>query len=116
MEKTSVPAHVTTLGAAVRYLREARSLTLRELARRVGVSAPFLSDIEHNRRSTERLKELAQALDVAPEELARFDTRLAPELREWVASTPGMPDLLRELKESGLTTYQLRSALLRPKR
>jgi transcriptional regulator with XRE-family HTH domain len=116
MDTVTFPDTVTTLGAAIRFLRAERGLTLRELARQVGVSAPFLSDVEHNRRSTERLPELALALRIAPEALSRFDSRLAPELKEWVTSTPGMPDLLRELKESGLSTYQLRSALLKTKR
>lgn len=37
-------------GEAWRLRREEQGLTLREVARRVGVSAPFLSDVEHGRR------------------------------------------------------------------
>jgi transcriptional regulator with XRE-family HTH domain len=108
----TIPATVLTLGEAVRFVREARGLTLRELARRIGVSAPFLSDIEHNRRSTEKLGDIARALDVPAEELTRFDTRISPDVKEWIVSNPGISRLLRDMKDSGLTPYQLRAALI----
>jgi predicted transcriptional regulator len=38
------------IGGKLRVLREERSLSLRELARRLGISAPYLSDIELGRR------------------------------------------------------------------
>jgi len=38
-------------GAWLRYRREAAGLTLREFATRRGVSAPYISDIEKNRRN-----------------------------------------------------------------
>lgn len=39
-----------TLGQRIRAARESRCLSLRELARRIGVSAPYLSDMELDRR------------------------------------------------------------------
>jgi len=38
-------------GAAVRTIREGNGITLRELARRLGWSAAYVSDIERGRRS-----------------------------------------------------------------
>ncbi len=111
-----IPESVTTLGDAVRYLREQRGMTLRELAEKVGVSAPFLSDLEHNRRSTDRLDAVAAALGVSTEMLQAFDARLGPELRDWISQSPGMTGLLRELKESGLSAGELRAAFRRTKR
>lgn len=105
-----IPESVLTLGEAIRYLRESRGMSLRELARHIGVSAPFLSDVEHNRRSTDKLAEVAAALDVSAGDLARFDTRLSSDVKDWIVSNPGISSLLREMKDSGLSAYQLRAA------
>lgn len=117
MAKTAkIPETVRTLGEAIRFLREARGLTLRELARRVGVSAPFLSDVERNRRATDKLAEISRALDVPNTELERFDARLPADLKEWISRGPGVPTLLRDLRDSGMDAYELRSVLLKKKR
>lgn len=39
-----------SFGEYLAYLRELKNVTLRELARQIGVSAPFLSDVEKGRR------------------------------------------------------------------
>jgi DNA-binding transcriptional regulator YiaG len=39
------------VGKALRNCREYRKLSLRECARQIGVSAPYLSDVERGRRS-----------------------------------------------------------------
>lgn len=41
-------------GSAVKHIREARGQSLRQLAAQLGVSAQFLSDIEHGRRKLTR--------------------------------------------------------------
>lgn len=110
-----IPETALSLGEAVRFAREARGLALRELARRIGVSAPFLSDIEHNRRSTDKLAEIAATLQISLDDLTRFDTRITPDVKEWIVTNPGISKLLRDMKESGLTPYQLRAALLEAK-
>lgn len=107
-----IPPSVTTMGDAIRFVREARGLSLRELARRIHVSAPFLSDVEHNRRSTDKLAELAIVLEIPVSELERFDSRMPPDLRVWIASSPGMPSVLREIRDAGLDAYRIRAALL----
>jgi transcriptional regulator with XRE-family HTH domain len=65
------------LGSKIREFREERDLSLRELAKRLGVSAAFLSDIELGRRypSEENLKDLARMLGVPLAELKAHDTR-----------------------------------------
>jgi transcriptional regulator with XRE-family HTH domain len=52
------------VGDEVRRLREKKGLTLRGLADKVGLSAPFLSDVEHGRRRLSRLDAMAKALGV----------------------------------------------------
>src|SRR5262249_4666678 len=60
-----------SLGQRLRELRDKADLSVRELAKRIGVSSPFLSDIELGRRfpSEEVLGKLAAALNVSLEEL-----------------------------------------------
>ncbi len=71
-----------TLGQYIRELRDGRDLSLREFAKRVNCSAPFISDIELGRRypSEKVLAEMAQILQVKLEDLKRHDTR--PPLEE----------------------------------
>jgi len=56
-----------SLGQRLRELRDKADLSLRELAKKVGISSPFLSDIELGRRfpSEEILAKLAGALNVS---------------------------------------------------
>jgi len=65
------------LGEKIKELRLKLDISLRELARRIKISAPFLSDIELGRRfpSADVLHALAKALEVSPEELAENDPR-----------------------------------------
>lgn len=111
-----IPDGVTTLGEAIRHLRVVRGLSLRSLAEAAGVSAPFLSDLERNRRSTDRIEQFAEALGVGPEVLQGFDTRLPSDVRAWISGNPGVATLLRDLRDSGLSPAELRSAFRRLKR
>ena len=65
------------LGQRIRELREARDLSLRELAKKLGCSAAFLSDIELGRRypSDKNLRDLARLLATSFDELKAHDTR-----------------------------------------
>ena len=91
-----LPKHVDTLGDAIRFLREREGFTLRGLGRAVGLSAPFLSDIEHNRRpSTEKLTELALVLKVDVGELQRLTGRVDRKMQRWLAAHPEIMRALR---------------------
>jgi transcriptional regulator with XRE-family HTH domain len=54
------------IGTELRELREKRRMTLREVCAAVGVSAPFLSDVEHGRRRMSHVDEIARVLGVKP--------------------------------------------------
>ena len=110
-----LPPEVTTLGDAVRWLRELRGLTLRALAKKVEVTAPFLSDLEHNRRSTDKLEAIAKVLDCDFDELRKFDGRLTSEMKGWIADNPEMVALLQDIRASGRSPAEIRAAL-RPRR
>jgi transcriptional regulator with XRE-family HTH domain len=66
-----------SLGQRLRELRDRADLSLRELAKRIGISSPFLSDIELGRRfpSEQILEKLAAALNVSLAELKKYDNR-----------------------------------------
>ncbi len=100
-----------TLGEVLRRLREHRNMSLRQLGIQVKVSAPFLSDVEHNRRSTDRLPELSSALDVPLDALKRFDKRLSTDLKQWMTDNPEVAAFLDEYRESGKPVDRLLHAL-----
>lgn len=66
-----------TLGDRIRELRNERDLSLRDLAKAVDVSAPFLTDVEKHRRypKEETLQKLANALGTTIEDLKAHDSR-----------------------------------------
>ena len=66
-----------SLGQRLHELRDKADLSLRELAKKAGISGPFLSDIELGRRfpSEEILEKLARALNVSLQELKQYDNR-----------------------------------------
>jgi len=66
-----------TLGMHIRELREQKDLSLREFAKRLALSAAFISDVELGRRqpSDSVLAHMARILETSLEELGTFDTR-----------------------------------------
>lgn len=66
-----------TLGEFIRHKRDELDISLRELARRLGVSAPFVSDVELGRRypGDEILAKMASEFKVSVERLKSFDSR-----------------------------------------
>ena len=100
MKKTTV-----TFGEYLKHKREEKQISLREVARTLGVSAPFLSDVENNRRgplTEERLAELAKVLNLNEKEKAEmYDIvgkqkgLLAPDLNPYVTERPYVNAALR---------------------
>ena len=109
-------AGTITLGQKIRELREARQLSLRALAEKAGVSAPFLSDLEHGRRGTERIDDIARALGVKASDLRKLDGKLTPELKQWLTQNPSVVTLLQEVRASGRPVEEVRIALKRAAR
>ena len=99
-----------TLGEHIRELREKCDLSVRELAKQIKVSAPFLSDVELGRRhpSEDVLERLASTLKTTAEELKKYDAR-APlqELKRLAASNPAMGFALRKVVDQEVTPEEL---------
>jgi transcriptional regulator with XRE-family HTH domain len=104
----------TSLGQRLRELRDKADLSARELAKRIGVSSPFLSDIELGRRfpSEEVLGKLAAALNVPLEDLKQYDNRgPIADLKRLMDSDPKLGVAFRtaveKLKSGELTAEDL---------
>jgi transcriptional regulator with XRE-family HTH domain len=81
-----------TLGERIRELREAKDMSLRELAAAIDVSAAFMSDVELGRRypSDKHLAALATALETSTDDLGKYDTR--PPIQEFRRMTVSNPE------------------------
>lgn len=104
MQKTTA-----NFGEFLKRKREEKQISLRELARRLEVSAPFLSDVENNRRTPlteERLATLADVLNLSEAEKAEmYDIvghqkgLLAPDLNPYVNDRPYVNAALRTARK-----------------
>lgn len=64
-----------SFGEYLKRKRGEKDISMRELARRLELSAPFLSDVENNRRAPlteERLADLAEVLNLTEDEKAEM--------------------------------------------
>lgn len=94
-----------TLGMIIRWNRECRMLGLREVARRVGISPSYLSDIELDRRQPADLvlREIAREIGMDAEELSCRSGRLGPEAVDYLRRHPRMVILINRIASRGLT-------------
>jgi transcriptional regulator with XRE-family HTH domain/quercetin dioxygenase-like cupin family protein len=83
------PAVVVDIGVNIRSYRMKRGMSLRELARRVGISASALSQIEigRSRPSVSTLYELTQQLGATPNEIFFGNSPRAPREAEHTPAT-----------------------------
>ena len=99
-----------TLGERIRQLRAERDKSLRELAKLVGLSAAFLSDVELGRRypSDKHLAALAKALATSVEDLKQYDTRPPiSDLRRMTISKPEFGFAFRQLIDKKVEPQEL---------
>jgi len=102
-------------GKRIRELREAKlrtdpRFTLRQFAKMVHVSPTFLSKMERGEfdpPKPEKIKKMAELLEVDADELLALAGRVDPELNEIIREQPSvLPDLLRTVR--GMSDEQLR--------
>lgn len=99
-----------TLGEIIRELREGLDISVREFATKIGVTAPFWSDVELGRRypSDEVLARAAKELKVKMEDLKQYDTRPdGQELKRIATKNPAMGLALRQVVDEGITHEEL---------
>jgi transcriptional regulator with XRE-family HTH domain len=104
-------AMIKTLGQRIRELREKKDLSLREFAKQLGgLSAPFLSDVELNRRypSEEVLSKMAKVLGTSLEDLKSYDTRPpVQDLKRLATENPAYGLAFRKMIEKKVTPQEL---------
>jgi transcriptional regulator with XRE-family HTH domain len=107
MARTKVGKTVGSLGDYLREQRTASRLSLRQLAEQVGVSNPYLSQIERGLRrpSAEVLQQIAKALRISAEQLYIRAGIISPE------DGVGGSVELAVLNDTGLTERQKQSLL-----
>ena len=84
----------TNFGEFLQIKREERQITLRKMAEKLGFSAPFMSDVEKDRRNPpdlSKLEQIAQILNLSYEEKETM-FNLAGKKRESVA--PDLPEYI----------------------
>lgn len=103
-----------TFGEKMRELRDKADISLRELARKMDVSAPFLSDVERGYRfpSDKLLANLARYFRVSIDELKRYDNRPPiAEIRKLAETDPrvgfAFRTVLEDVKKGKITTDEL---------
>lgn len=91
-----------TMGERIRELREQLDISVRELAKKVGKSAAFMSDVELGRRhpSDSVLADIARRLRTTLVDLQKHDTRPPiKEMKRLAAMNPDYGVLFRKVVE-----------------
>jgi len=98
------------LGATIRLLRVDAGLSLRDLARRIGVSSAYLSRVENGLDAvptSERLAAIARELELPPTLLTDVAHRVSPFVAHYLEQVPGAGMLFLEMARRGLSGQQL---------
>ena len=93
---------MSELAELIKSRRLARNWSLRQLGAKIGVTPAYVADIEAGRRlpSADLKARIASALEIPTEDLTAADTRLTPDLRDWIEERPDLTGLLRSLRSS----------------
>jgi PTS system nitrogen regulatory IIA component len=98
------------IGATLKLLRVDANLSLRDLARRIGVSSAYLSRVEHGldpAPTPERLAAIARELDVPPALLLDVTSRVSPFVSHYLETVPGASALFLDIARRRLSGAQL---------
>lgn len=101
------------LGDVLREARVAADLTLRDLAKRLSLSASYISDIENERRvpAEEVLRQLATELKLQPDELLAKAGRVGDKTERYLKTHPTAGTLFRKISDKRLPTEDLEELL-----
>ena len=93
-----------SFGSLLKQLRLDAGIGLRELAKMIGKSPSYLSEIESNRvppPSAEMILDIAHALGGYKNELLAAASKIDPQLTDYVSHQPEAADFLRKAQEYG---------------
>ena len=97
-------------GTALRLLRMDKELSLTELARRIGVSAAYLSRVEHGHDpapTPDRLTAIARELDLPPLVLVELAAHTGAALAGYLQQVPSASALFLDIARRGLSVAEL---------
>ena len=107
--KNELHENYPDFGSFLKAMREDRNVTLRELARKLSVSPPFLSDVEKGRSAPltkERLEKVAEVLDLSPSErnemydiVGKQRNMVAPDVSDYVMGRDYVAAALRTARD-----------------
>ena len=103
-----------TFGNALRALRLAQDLGLRETAGKIGISPAYLSRIERDKERPPKpdvIKALAKELAADPDVLFRLSLSTDPEITDFLNDQPELMEIVRFIKESRFNKRQLETLL-----
>ncbi len=91
----------------------ALNMSLRELARRLGITPSYVSDIENDRRvpSEEVLRRIADELGLDFDDLVARAGRIGPNAERYLRETPAATTLFRRITEQKLTDKEIRKLI-----
>jgi L-glutamine-phosphate cytidylyltransferase len=103
-----------TFGTYIRSLRLHRGLGLRELARQLGISAPYLSDLEKDKRGAppvDLVRSIAKILDADSENIydlaGKSRNTIASDIEDLLIAKPEIVSLLRSANFFNLSKQQI---------
>ena len=103
-----------TFGSYIRSLRIKNNIGQRELAKKIGVAASYLNDMEKNKRAapkTELIKKLSNILkadlDLLYDLAGNSKKTIAPDIVDYVENNPKVISLLRAAKSSKLNNDEI---------
>ena len=104
----------TTFGSYIKTLRLNRGLGLRELARQLGISAPYLSDLEKDKRAAPRMsliraikKILAADSEIIYDLAGKSRNTIASDIEHLLIAKPEIVSLLRSANFFSLSKQQI---------
>jgi transcriptional regulator with XRE-family HTH domain len=102
-----------TLGEHLRQARLDKDLGLRELAKELGITPSYLSDIESDRRvpSEDVLRVMSERLDLDFDELMARAARFGEDAERYLKRHPAAAALFRKIADQRLSDDQLKQLL-----
>ena len=101
--------HELTFGNFISQKRKDLRITLKDMADRLNISSPYLSDVEKGKRDSfdlERLNQIAKILNLDEEESSimmdlagKQRNTVAPDLLEYILKTKGVSVALRKARD-----------------
>ena len=99
------------LGERIRRVRQERGLGLRETAKRIDISATYLSRIENCQESSppaeKVIRELADLLEDNFDELMQLAGRVPEDVEHVIKTDPDMPTFLRTAREKNVSAAEM---------